>query len=50
MEQARKSTYASRRIWFLPVESIRPNPAQPRQFFDEAGLLELAERSGRAHV
>ena len=43
MEQARKSTYASRRIWFLSVESIRPNPAQPRQFFDEAGLLELSE-------
>ncbi len=43
MEQARKSTYLSRRIWFLSVDSIRPNPAQPRQFFDEAALGELSD-------
>ncbi len=43
MEQVRKSTYLSRRIWFLPVDSIRPNPAQPRQFFDETALEELSQ-------
>ena len=43
MEQARKSTYLSRRIWFLPVDDIRPNPAQPRRHFDEPSLAELAD-------
>lgn len=43
MEQARKSTYLSRRIWFLSVDAIHPNPAQPRRHFDEPSLTELAE-------
>lgn len=30
------------RVIFLPIGSIRPNPAQPRQVFDESGLQELA--------
>lgn len=30
------------RILRLPAAEIRPNPAQPRRFFDEAGLRELA--------
>lgn len=30
------------RVVFLPVRSIRPNPTQPRQVFDQAGLEELA--------
>ncbi|WP_295587211.1 ParB/RepB/Spo0J family partition protein [uncultured Oscillibacter sp.] len=32
-----------RRVLELPVEAIRPNPMQPRQVFEEAGLKELAE-------
>lgn len=30
------------RVLFLPIGSIRPNPAQPRKIFDPAGLQELA--------
>ena len=30
------------KLLFLPIESIRPNPNQPRQVFDPAGLEELA--------
>lgn len=31
-----------RRVMELPTESIRPNPMQPRQVFEEAALQELA--------
>ena len=31
-----------RRVLRLPVAEIRPNPRQPRRFFDERGLRELA--------
>ena len=31
------------RVVFLPVRSIRPNPAQPRKIFAEAALDELAD-------
>ena len=31
------------RVVFLPAKAIRPNPAQPRQFFPEDALGELAE-------
>ena len=31
-----------RRVLRLPAADIRPNPAQPRRFFDEASLRELA--------
>ena len=33
----------ARRVLLLPPGDIRPNPAQPRKAFDEAGLRELAE-------
>jgi len=32
-----------KRILFLPPDSIRPNPDQPRRFFDPEGLEELAD-------
>lgn len=32
-----------RRVLSLPIESISPNPAQPRQTFDPAGLESLAD-------
>ena len=31
-----------KKICYLPVEDIRPNPVQPRRVFDPAGLEELA--------
>ena len=31
-----------RRVLRLPAADIRPNPAQPRRFFDESSLRELA--------
>lgn len=34
--------YEDKRVLRLGVESIRPNPRQPRRLFDEAGLRELA--------
>ena len=43
MEMARKSSFLSRRVLYLPVSSIRANPNQPRRHFDEAALRELAE-------
>lgn len=43
METVQKNVYLSRRIWFLSVDSIRPNPAQPRRFFEESALSDLAD-------
>ena len=43
MEMARKSMFLSRRVLYLPVSSICPNPNQPRRHFDETALRELAE-------
>ena len=34
---------ASRRIHYIPIEQIAPNPAQPRRHFDPQELAELAE-------
>lgn len=42
MELTRKNTFLSRRVFYLPVDKIRPNPAQPRRYFDEASLVELS--------
>ena len=41
MELLRKNTFLSRRVFYLPVDRIRPNPAQPRRYFDEDALAEL---------
>lgn len=38
----KKGLFESNRVLFLPVESIVPNPAQPRKFFSQEGLEELA--------
>lgn len=43
MERARKNVFLSRRVLYLPIESIRPNPNQPRRYFEEAALRELSE-------
>ncbi len=42
MEMTRKSTFLSRRVFYLPVDRIRPNPAQPRRQFDDDSLAELS--------
>jgi len=34
---------ASRRIHYIPIDRIAPNPAQPRRHFDPQSLRELAE-------
>lgn len=39
-----------RRVMCLPAADIRPNPAQPRRVFDEAGLRELASSIRRHGV
>ena len=42
MELMRKNSFLSRRVLFLPVNKIRPNPSQPRRCFDDDALLELS--------
>ena len=39
-----KTLLESGRIIFLPVDELRPNPAQPRRIFDETALQELVQR------
>ena len=41
--QKLKTYMETGRVVFLPAKAIRPNPAQPRQFFREETLDELAE-------
>ncbi len=41
--QKLKTYMETGRVMFLPVRSIRPNPAQPRKIFEEAALDELAD-------
>ena len=49
MQCAKLKTYMETgRVVFLPARSIRPNPAHPRQSFDEKALAELTD-SVRRH-
>ena len=41
--QKLKTYMETGRVVFLPVRSIRPNPAQPRRVFREEALKELSE-------
>ena len=43
VERTPKSDFLSRRVLYLSTEEVRPNPAQPRRFFEEGALGELAE-------
>jgi ParB family chromosome partitioning protein len=43
----RKQRRAKKRIVYIPITEISPNPSQPRRFFDETGLEELAESIGQ---
>ena len=42
MELTRKTTFLSRRVFYLPVDKIHPNPSQPRRYFDDESLVELS--------
>ncbi|MBO4915301.1 MAG: ParB/RepB/Spo0J family partition protein [Oscillospiraceae bacterium] len=42
MELTHKNTFLSRRVFYLPVDRIRPNPSQPRRWFDDDSLAELS--------
>lgn len=42
----KKGLFESNRVHFIPVDSIVPNPNQPRVTFDEDGLAELAASIG----
>ena len=43
MRTPRKGEFLSSRVQYVPVDRIRPNPAQPRRTFSREGLEELAE-------
>lgn len=40
--RSKKGLFESTRVQFLPIDSIRPNPGQPRRYFSPEGLQELA--------
>jgi len=46
----RRGLYESRRIAYIPVGDIRPNPNQPRKNFDPDGLRDLAGSIARYGV
>ncbi|MBQ4582935.1 MAG: ParB/RepB/Spo0J family partition protein [Oscillospiraceae bacterium] len=43
MNVKQRGEFLSRRVRWLGVEEIRPNPHQPRRTFEEQGLAELAD-------
>lgn len=43
MKREQKSEFLSSRVRYIPINTIQPNPQQPRRRFDEAGLRELAD-------
>ena len=43
MEEKSSTLQLGRRIYQLPIEKIVPNPRQPRRYFDETALRELAQ-------
>ncbi len=43
MEIKEKKPFVSQRVFYLPVDSLRPNPNQPRRYFEEDALRELSE-------
>lgn len=43
MRNNRKGDFLSSRVQYLPVAQIRPNPQQPRKYFDMTSLTELSD-------
>ena len=43
MKKNQKGEFLSSRVRYIPINTVRPNPQQPRRTFDEGGLRELAD-------
>lgn len=43
MKKTQKDEFLSSRVRYIPINTVRPNPQQPRRSFDETGLRELAD-------
>ena len=43
MKKEQRSEFLSSRVRYIAINTIRPNPQQPRRRFDEEGLRELAD-------
>lgn len=43
MKKTQKGEFLSSRVRYIPINTVRPNPQQPRRSFDEAALRELAD-------
>ena len=41
--ETKEQKFANREILFLPIDSILPNPAQPRQSFEKEAIDALAD-------
>lgn len=39
----KRGLYESQKIVFIPVDEIKPNPMQPRRYFDQESMRELAD-------
>ena len=52
MKHRRTGDFLSRRVQYIPLARLRPNPQQPRRRFDEAALreLEIGRESCRERV
>lgn len=50
MEEQNAPLRLSRRIYQIPIEKITPNPRQPRRYFEEQPLRELAQSIARHGV
>ena len=43
MKKTKKDEFLSSRVRYIPINTVRPNPQQPRRSFDETALRELAD-------
>ena len=43
MKKPQKDEFLSSRVRYIPINTVRPNPQQPRRSFDETALRELAD-------
>ena len=43
MKKTQKDEFLSSRVRYRPINTVRPNPQQPRRSFDETALRELAD-------
>lgn len=43
MKKTQKDEFLSSRVRYMPINTVRPNPQQPRRSFDETALRELAD-------